>query len=92
MSSQGLQQQLYEDGLSVAKIIFAYIAENNIVSVHEKLSGQGASLQNDKEVYQIGRAIARLHKLTASAKYKKSYLLLPYPNLLGRVLIAKRAF
>jgi len=84
MCSQGLQQQLFVDGMDAAEVVDAYIAGDNVVSVHRCFKGR-YDFKDYKEMLAVsGKIYGKLHRITMNAKYKKAFLLLEYPNIFVR--------
>lgn len=85
MCSQGLQQQLYKDGMDAAEIVDAYMERNSIVSVHRCFKGTD-NFKDDKEMLRVsGKVYGKLHRITMAPKYKKRFMLLSYPNVFVRL-------
>lgn len=90
MSSQGLQQQLFLDGMDAVEIPYAYIEGDNVVSVHRRFIGSD-NFADEKEFLAVsGRTYGKLHRITMNPKYKKTFMLLDYPNVLVRAYMFVR--
>lgn len=90
MSSQGLQQQLFIDGMDAAEVVDAYIDGDNIVSVHRCFNGTH-DFKNYEEMLKItGKTYGKLHRITMAPKYKNCSLLLQYPNVFVRLCMFVR--
>lgn len=90
MSSQGLQQRLFEAGLPVAKIVYAYREGRTVVLVHQKLAGVNTFVRTPENMEKMGKLAAQLHLMTSSVQYKKERLLFTYPNFAVRWLMTAR--
>lgn len=84
MCSQGLQQQLFADKMDAAEIVEAYIQGDNIVSVHRCFKGTDNFASYEDMLKVSGKVYGKLHRITMAPKYKKTFLLLNYPNVLVR--------
>lgn len=90
MSSQGLQQQLFLDGADAAEVIDAYIDGDNLVSVHRKFLGSSDFVSEEEMLEVSGRVYGKMHRITMKPQYKKSFLLLKYPNIWVRAYMFVR--
>jgi len=84
MCSLGLQKQLFADGMDVAEIVEAYIQGDNIVSVHRRFKGTDNFASYEEMLKVSGKVYGKLHRITMAPKYKKTFLLLKYPNIFVR--------
>lgn len=90
MSSQGVQQELFKDGMGAAEIPYAYIVGDNIVSVHRRFVGSDHFANYEEFLRISGQTYGKLHRITMVPKYKKTFMLLKYPNVFVRAYMFVR--
>lgn len=91
-SSQGVQQCLYEDNMDVAKVEDSYLDNGNLIYVQQKIEGTNSFPRTEENMYKMGELLARLHAISSSSKYDRSFMFIKYPNVFFRAMLALREF
>lgn len=85
VSSQAVQQCLYEDKMDVAKIEDSYLDKGNLIYVQQKIEGTNSFPRTEENMYKIGELLGKLHQISSSSKYEHPFMFVKHPNVFFRV-------
>ena len=93
VSSQGMQQLLYENGFNVAKMEDSYLKNGSLIYVQQKIKGSDTFLRTKENMYRIGEFIGKLHSATTSfSKYGMPHLYIKHPNVFFQMFFSFKEY